>query len=125
MKVFTIEEANELLTVVAPKLHQIRDHYASVAEFRESSHAAAMSAELGGGGMAGGTEYVRVLYELGKLTTELHELGVQLKDYTLGLIDFPSMRDGRIILLCWQIGEGSELEWWHEIDDGFAARQRL
>jgi hypothetical protein len=125
MKVFTLEEANELLAVVAPKLHQIRDYYASVALFRESAHAAAMSAELGGGGMEGGTNYVRVLYELGKLTTEMHELGVQLKDYTRGLIDFPSMRDGRIILLCWQIGEGSELEWWHEIEEGFAGRQRL
>ena len=125
MKVFTLEEANELLTVVAPKLHQIRDYYTSVAQFRESAHAAAMSAELGGGGMKGGTKYVRVLYELGKMTTELHELGIQLKDYTRGLIDFPSMRDGRIILLCWQIGEGSELEWWHEIEDGFAGRKPL
>jgi hypothetical protein len=35
--------------------------------------------------MAGGTTYVKTLYEIGKLTTELHELGVQLKDYSRGL----------------------------------------
>ncbi|MEP6901741.1 MAG: DUF2203 domain-containing protein [Actinomycetota bacterium] len=125
MKVFTIEEANELLPVVRPKLQQIREYYASVALHREAAQAAAVSAELGGGGMKGGSNYVRVLYELGKHTTELHELGVQLKDYTRGLIDFPCLRDGRVILLCWQLGEGEEIEWWHEVEDGFGGRQPL
>lgn len=125
MKTFTLNEANELLTIVRPKLQQILDYYASVAKFRESAHSAANSAELGGGGMEGGSNYVRVLYELGKLTTELHELGVQLKDYTRGLIDFPSMREGHIVLLCWQLGEGDKIEWWHEVEDGFSGRQPL
>lgn len=125
MKLFTITEANELLTEVAPKLREIRDYYASVARFREAAHGAAVAAEMGGGGMEGGSNYVRVLYELGKLTTELHELGVQLKDYSRGLIDFPSMRDGRVVLLCWQLGEGDSIEWWHEVEDGFAGRQPL
>lgn len=125
MKLFTITEANALLREVAPKLREIRDHYASVARFREAAHSAAVSAEMGGGGMEGGSNYVRVLYELGKLTTELHELGIQLKDYSRGLIDFPSMREGRVILLCWQLGEGDQIEWWHEVEDGFAGRQPL
>ncbi|HEY8562075.1 MAG TPA: DUF2203 domain-containing protein [Pyrinomonadaceae bacterium] len=125
MKIFTLQEANQLLSEVAPKLREIRDYYASVARFREAAQAAAVSAEMGGGGMTGGSKYVRVLYELGKLTTELHELGIQLKDYTRGLIDFPSMRDGRVVLLCWQLGEGERIEWWHEVEDGFAGRQPL
>ncbi len=125
MKIFTLDEANELLAIVRPKLLQIQDYYASVAAFRASAQAAAVSAELGGGGMQGGSKYVQVLYELGKLTTEINELGVQLKDYTRGLIDFPAMRDGRIVLLCWQMGEGEEIEWWHEIEEGFPGRQRL
>ena len=124
MKVFTLAEANDLLTIVAPKLREIRDYYASVAEFRERAHSAANSAELGGG-MEGGANYVRVLYELGKLTTEINELGVQLKDYTRGLIDFPAMREGRVVLLCWQHGDGNEIEWWHEVEAGFAGRQPL
>jgi len=125
MKVFTLQEANELLAEVAPKLRRIQDYYASVARLREAAHSAAVSAELGGGGMEGGSDYVRVLYELGKLTTELHEQGVQLKDYTRGLIDFPTMRDGRVVLLCWQLGEGEQIEYWHEVEDGFAGRQPL
>ena len=125
MKVFTLAEANETLTIVAPKLHAIRDYYAAVAGFREDAHSAAHSAELGGGGMQGGTNYVRILYELGKLTTEINELGVQLKDYTRGLIDFPAMREGRVVLLCWQLGDGDEIEWWHEVEAGFAGRKPL
>ncbi len=125
MKLFTVEEANKLLPVVRPKLEKIKARYAALAALRESAKAAALSAEFGGGGMEGGTFYVKSLYEIGKLTTEFHELGIQLKDYTRGLIDFPSRREGRVILLCWQLGEGDEIEWWHDIEAGFAGRQPL
>ena len=57
--------------------------------------------------------------------TELEALGVQLKDFERGLVDFPSLRDGRVVLLCWQMGEGDELEWWHDVDAGFAGRTPL
>ena len=125
MKLFTVTEANELLPVIRPKLEKIRAHYALLANFREAAQAAAVSAELGGGGMEGGSNYVRVLYDIGKITTELHDLGIELKDYSRGLIDFPSMREGRVVLLCWQLGENEQIEWWHEIEAGFAGRQPL
>ncbi len=125
MKLFTLEEANQLLLVVRPKLEKLKNLYATIGTLRESAKAAATSAEFGGGGMQGGTFYVKSLYEIGKLTSEFHELGVQLKDYTRGLIDFPSRRDGRVVLLCWQLGEGDEIEWWHDIEAGFAGRERL
>jgi hypothetical protein len=35
------------------------------------------------------------------------------------------MRDGRVVLLCWQLGEAEQIEWWHEVEDGFAGRQPL
>ncbi len=124
MKIFTLDEANDLLPTVRKKLERIQKLYGRIAEFREPAKAAAIASEFGGG-MEGGPAYVRALYEVGKLTTELHELGVQLKDYSRGLIDFPSMRDDRVILLCWQIGEGDEITWWHEVDAGFAGRQPL
>ena len=124
MKIFTVDEANELLPSVRRKLERIQKLYKRIAELRESANAAAVASEFGGG-MESGPVYVRALYEVGKLTTELHELGVQLKDYSRGLIDFPSMRDGRVVLLCWQIGEGDEIEWWHEVEAGFAGRRPL
>jgi hypothetical protein len=126
MKLFTVEEANNLLIVIRPKLKKIQAEYEKLAGFREPAKAAAFAAtEFGGGGMKGGSTYVKSLYEIGKVTTEIHELGVQLKDYTRGLIDFPSMREGRVVLLCWQLGEGDQLEWWHELEAGFIGRQPL
>ncbi|MDQ3749808.1 MAG: DUF2203 domain-containing protein, partial [Acidobacteriota bacterium] len=89
MKLFTVQEANDLLTVIRPKLEKIKAQYARTIRLRESAKFAAQAAnDFGGGGMESGTHYVKSLYEIGKITTELHELGVQLKDYSRGLIDF-------------------------------------
>jgi hypothetical protein len=126
MKLFTVSEANELLPVVRPKLQKIQKLYEKLEAFRDSARAAAASAaEFGGGGMEGGTNYVKSLYEIGKLTTDLGDLGVQLKDYSRGLIDFPSLREDRVVLLCWQLGEAEEIEYWHELEAGFIGRQPL
>ena len=75
--------------------------------------------------MEGGAGYVNTLYKVGELTTELSDLGIELKDYKRGLIDLPCMRSGRVVYLCWQIGDSDEIEWWHETDAGFAGRQRI
>ena len=124
MKLFTIDEANAMLPELRKKLERIQKLYAETGEMRELARAAAAASEFGGG-MEGGSGYVRSLYEIGKITTEINEAGVQLKDYTRGLIDFPAQRGGRIVLLCWQLGEGDEIEWWHDTDAGFAGRQPL
>jgi hypothetical protein len=125
MKLFTVDEANHLLPKVAPKLVSIKKLHKNIGSFKSAVSAAAEGAVMGGGGAECGTQYVNALVEIGKLTTEINDLGVQIKDYTRGLIDFPAMRDGRVILLCWQIGEAKTLEWWHEIEGGFAGRKRL
>jgi hypothetical protein len=55
---------------------------------------------------------------------ELEALGIQLKDRRLGLVDFPSEMNGRHVLLCWRLGE-PEVQFWHELDAGYAGRQPL
>jgi hypothetical protein len=55
---------------------------------------------------------------------ELRDLGVEPKNGPEGLIDFPSQMDGRIVYLCWKLGE-SEVLHWHELDAGFRGRQSL
>src|SRR5262245_53933339 len=109
MKLFSVEEANDLLPKVALKLEEIQRLYAKIGDLKDSAKAAS-EASNHGGGMQGGTAYVRALYNIGKLTTELHGEGVQLKDYSRGLVDFPSLRDGRVVLLCWQLGEPEKIE---------------
>jgi hypothetical protein len=59
-----------------------------------------------------------------ELVQELHELGIELKDFFMGLVDFPCWRDGREVYLCWKLGE-PEVAHWHETDAGFAGRQPL
>ncbi len=55
---------------------------------------------------------------------ELNALGVELKDYYTGLIDFPAWMNGHEVYLCWRLGE-PEVAHWHELDAGFAGRRKL
>ena len=54
----------------------------------------------------------------------IDELGITLREIETGLIDFPALASGRQIWLCWRLGEG-DVEWWHELGDGFAGRRAL
>jgi len=125
MKLFTIQEANALLPSVRMILAKIQGAHRKLMHYREDAKKAAAAAEQGGGGIESGVAYAAVLTELTVQLSELETLGVQLKDFERGLVDFPSLRDGRVVLLCWQLGEGDELEWWHDVDAGFAGRTPL
>jgi hypothetical protein len=125
MKIFTIQEANALLPNVRTIVTKIQRAHRRLAQFRDEAKKAAEAAEQGGGGLAEGVAYAAALTELTVQISELEALGVQLKDFERGLVDFPSLRDGRVVLLCWQLGEGDELEWWHDVDAGFAGRTPL
>ncbi len=125
MRVFSLEEANELLPEVRKLLQSIQREHRRLISFQTAAQAAAEAAEHGDGGMIGSAIYLRALMKLQIETGEVTALGVQLKDYARGLIDFPSLRDGRIVLLCWQLGEADRIEWWHDVEAGFAGRQPL
>ena len=125
MKLFTVEEANSLLPTVRAILVKIQRAHRRLFSYSEAAKKAAAGAEDGGGGMAEGLRYASLLLELTSQTEGLGSLGVQLKDFERGLVDFPSMREGRVVLLCWQVGEGDELKWWHDLESGFAGRTPL
>ncbi|HEU4794114.1 MAG TPA: DUF2203 domain-containing protein [Pyrinomonadaceae bacterium] len=125
MKLFTIQEANALLPSVRTIVKKIQQAHRQVAQYRDEAKKAAESAEKGGGGVSAGLVYAEALVNLTGQIAELEVMGVQLKDFERGLVDFPSLRDGRVVLLCWQMGEGDELEWWHDVDAGFAGRTPL
>ena len=54
----------------------------------------------------------------------IQALGGEVKDLELGLVDFPSTREGEEILLCWKLGEKS-IGYWHSVDGGFASRRPI
>ena len=125
MKLFTVQEANELLPSVQEILKRIQRSRRRLSGFAKEAKKAAEGAEQGGGGMKDGPLYASLVTSLTLEIAELEALGVQLKDFDRGLIDFPSLRDGRVVLLCWQLGEGDELEWWHDLEAGFSGRTPL
>jgi hypothetical protein len=125
MKLFTIDEANSLLSTVKPIVKSIQKSRRRLGSFQTIAKEAAQGAEHGGGGMLMGPRYAELLVDLSTHAGQLEGLGIQIKDYQQGLIDFPSMRDGRVVLLCWKADEGDRLEWWHDVEAGFAGRQPL
>src|SRR5262249_306983 len=69
-------------------------------------------------------EFERDQERMHEYVEELRRLGVELKDFVTGLIDFPCWMDGREVYLCWRLGE-PEVAHWHELDAGFVGRQKL
>ena len=61
---------------------------------------------------------------LARLVDEINGHGAEVKDLDSGLIDFPALRHGETVLLCWRLGE-AEIAWWHRVEDGFAGRRPL
>lgn len=125
MKIFTIDEANALLPSVRGIVSRIRKAHRNLARYKDEAKRAAEASDRGGGGVENGVQYAHLLTSLTEEIGKLEDLGVQLKDYERGLVDFPSLREGRVVLLCWQLGEGDQLEWWHDMDAGFAGRTPL
>jgi hypothetical protein len=66
----------------------------------------------------------RVARELAKTIDDIVAHGAEIKDLDEGLIDFPALRHGETVLLCWKLGE-DEIRYWHTLEDGFAGRQEL
>jgi hypothetical protein len=122
-KLFTVEEANALL----PKLQELLDdlalHRDAMREKAPHLEPILRAAAADGGGRIG-SEYGVEAYKLYLAIERIQELGVLLKDLDMGLLDFPHEREGRVVFLCWHPPE-ERIEYWHEIEAGYAGRQPL
>jgi hypothetical protein len=119
---YTLDEASELLPHVVGLLERMRAARDRLGD-REAREALSEAGPTNGGGDPGRTVSSGFL-ELRDSMAELRELEVVLRDLDRGLLDFPSLRDGREMYLCWQEGEDA-IEYWHEPETGFAGRQPL
>lgn len=68
--------------------------------------------------------WVRTLAALEDVFLEFHQREIQVKDLERGLVDFPAILQGKEVFLCWEQGE-EDVEFWHELDAGYAGRERL
>jgi hypothetical protein len=123
MKLFTVEEANILLPELRARLRSIRRERNRLRGYEAEIKRAGERAPEGGGSVYG-SQYVLALNRILEEAQVIEEMGVQIKDFDRGLCDFPHLREGRVVLLCWQQGE-DRIEWWHDVEGGFAGRQPL
>jgi len=130
-KTFTLGEAQTLLPVVEALLRKAQSARARAAEvefeMQQLSHRIFLS-----GGMhvdisvaaRRRAEREKAVQETKDTLAEFDEIGVQVKDLEQGLLDFPSVMDGRTVLLCWKIGEPA-IAHWHTEEEGFEGRKPL
>lgn len=119
-RVYSVEEAEATLPEVRERLERIQRARQEI--FRSSAVIKEHVASDGGGFAR--PEYWDALETLRSDVTELLERDIILRDPETGLIDFPSEREGRRILLCWRLGE-DHVAHWHEPNAGFAGRRTL
>lgn len=117
-KYFTVAEANRALVYVSRIVDEISEHYQRVMALRKEIEQGRHNETKS----PGRSEYELLMDRLNELIDELHQVGVELKDLELGLLDFPAVHEGREIYLCWHRGE-REVRAWHEVDAGYAGRQ--
>ena len=78
----------------------------------------------GNGGSQAASKLVEDFERLEVLVHQVQATGALFKDLNLGLLDFPAMKEGREVYLCWKYGEG-DIDFWHEIEAGYAGRQSI
>ena len=127
MQLFTVEQANRTLPLVRKIVEDVVEQHR---HWRE----AILELDLVASSLRADDPSERAMMleravqslarEIDGYKRELEDLGIQLKDPRLGLVDFPSEMAGRTVLLCWRLGE-PEVQYWHELDSGYAGRQPL
>jgi hypothetical protein len=127
---FTPDEANAALTELRPLVEELVADKRALDEAQE--RADEVSSRISGNGgdlpparLAEVHDLVsRRATALARTLEQIQSLGVVVKDLDSGLVDFPSVRDGEDVLLCWQLGE-DEVAFWHRYEDGYAGRRPI
>ncbi len=120
---FTLQEANETLDIIHPLMEEIQ-HIRRKIQRDQPDVWPAVVKSAGNGGNRALSTMVQDFEKLDALIHRIQEMDVLIKDVNLGLLDFPALKEGREVYLCWQYGEG-EIAFWHEVDAGFAGRQPI
>jgi hypothetical protein len=122
-KHFTLDEARAYL----PELRQLlREAQARRVRLQQLDQKLGSQQEQTGGDL-GGKDVGALVAEMTQLNAQIQSLqkrGIELKDLDRGLVDFPHLRDGREVFLCFEL-EDDDIEFWHEIEAGYAGRERL
>ena len=119
---YTLEQANAALPWVVERIERLRSARDGFSD--EDASEALGDATPGNGGGEPGRVVSEAFLELRNAASELDAMDVIVRDIDRGLVDFPSLRDGDEVYLCWEEGE-DEIAYWHELDTGFGGRKAL
>jgi hypothetical protein len=128
--VFTLEDANRMLPLVTSVVSEIVEHYGALMELTDTSERFAdavgpkPSREQRFQLQDMETEMERHRQWIDSAVFELFTLGVELKDYELGIVDFPGRFGGDAVYLTWQLGE-EEIKFWHSLESSYMDRQHI
>ncbi|MGD8405103.1 MAG: DUF2203 domain-containing protein [Anaerolineales bacterium] len=120
---FTLQNANETLETIRPWMDEIQAIRREILT-RKPDVWPVVERAAGNGGSQIASKLVLEFKRLDVLVHKIRDTGVLFKDINLGLLDFPALKDGREIYLCWKYGEG-EIAFWHEIEAGYAGRRPI
>lgn len=115
---FTVEEANRSLPLVRRIVGDIVRTHSEAAKFQQQLERVAGTAEQ----TPIQSNLERAMHRMEDYVDELSEIGCDLKDYQMGLIDFTGRHHGHDVCLCWKLGE-EKIAYWHEINSGFSGRK--
>ena len=127
---FTVEEANAAVARVRPLVEELVAHRGRLRDLGARWNELAGRIAGNGGGLERtkladlGNAIEREQEAVERVTHAVEAHGAQVKDLDIGLVDFPALRRGQEVLLCWQLGE-DEIAFWHTVEDGFAGRRPL
>jgi hypothetical protein len=125
MKTFTIEQANRALPLVRRIVQDIVDEYARWQELVKTLDVAAAGPAPDPVAIDRLQRDIQTAARaIDGYVRELTDLGVEMKGFDVGLVDFPGEMDGHAVCLCWRLGEAAVAH-WHERDAGFAGRRPL
>lgn len=129
-RLFTLDEAEAMIPQVRDEILAMQDCKRRIDGLRGDMQKVAHSATGNGhvrdeDALASKRRHAEALVdEINERLARINGWGIELKGIDDGLIDFPSERDGRVVYLCWRLGE-DRIGWWHEIEAGFVGRQRI
>ena len=122
-KYFSVEEANAIIPELLVNIPRLQGLLQDLTEKYPDVNKAREKAQFNGGSLQG-ADYINCVLNINYLTEQLESKGLILKGIKHGLVDFLSMRNGREVYLCWKVPE-QRIEYWHDIEAGFAGRQRI
>ena len=126
-RLFTFAEATVLLPMVRPRLQHLAAMKRRLDSVRQEFNAIRQQARVNGHAKrAQELEHAlqTLVQDLNTALAAIHALGIVVKDLDIGLVDFPSEREGRVVYLCLRMDEPSIIA-WHEVADGYLGRQSL